>query len=96
MKYYYLQSQYNYTVQNLTDNTLYELKVNGAINSYLTKNIIEGDPSEPRTVYLHKDCELFNSLKNNHYLIENTKSLLLGLCGVFGLLFIVAVILFWQ
>lgn len=90
-----LQLQYNYIVQNLTDNTLYELKVNGATNSYLGKSIIEGESSEPRTVYLHKECDSYNTMKNNH-LIENTKSLLIGLCCVFGLLFVVAAVLFWQ
>lgn len=75
---------------------MYELKVNGATNSYLGTYLIEGETSEPRSVYLHKDCDTINGLKNNHYLIENTKSLLIGLCCVFGLLFIVAAVLFWQ
>lgn len=76
---------------------MYELKVNGATNSYLSPKLIHGQYSEPRSVYLHKDCDnTNNSLKNNHYFIENTKSLLIGLCCVFGLLFIIAVVLFWQ
>lgn len=75
---------------------MYELKVNGATNSYLSPKLIHGQYSEPRSVYLHKDCDNTNSLKNNHYFIENTKSLLIGLCCVFGLLFIIAVVLFWQ
>lgn len=85
-----------YIVQNLTVNTLYELKVNGATNSFLSTDLFEGQASETRTVYLHKDCDNMNSFSNNHSLIENTKSLLIGLCCVFGLLFIVAAILFWQ
>ncbi|KAL5237711.1 hypothetical protein ACI65C_005121 [Semiaphis heraclei] len=92
-----INSNHNqYIVQNLTDNTLYELKINGATNSFLGDNLIEGQPSEPRSVYLHKDCDNDNTSKNNHNLIENTKSLLIGLCCVLGLLFIVAVVLFWQ
>lgn len=75
---------------------MYEFKVNGATNSYLGTNLFHGQPSEPRSVYLHKDCDSISSMKNNHYLIENTKSLLIGLCCVFGLLFIVAAVLFWQ
>jgi len=75
---------------------MYELKINGATNSYLGTNLIEGQASEPRSVYLHKDCDNISTMKNNHYLIENTKSLLIGLCCVLGLLFIVAVVLFWQ
>ncbi|XP_050529744.1 tyrosine-protein phosphatase 99A-like isoform X3 [Daktulosphaira vitifoliae] len=84
----------NYVVQNLTENTKYELKINGATNSYLTKNLIEGQPSDARTVYLHRDCD-HNSWKNNPS-IENTKSILIGLCCVFGLLFIIATVLFWK
>lgn len=85
-----------FVVQNLTDNAMYELKVNGATHSYLSTKLIHGQFSEPRSVYLHKDCDNINSFKNHHYFIENTKSLLIGLCCVFGLLFIVAVVLFWQ
>lgn len=89
--------QYNeYTVNNLTDNTMYELRVFGATHSYLSTNLIEGQGSDSRSVYLHKDCDIIPSLKNNHSSIESTKSLLIGLCCVFGLLFIVAAILFWQ
>lgn len=92
-----INSNHNqYIVQNLTDNTMYELKINGATNSFLGNHLIEGEASEPRSVYLHKDCDNDNTSKNNHNLIENTKSLLIGLCCVLGLLFIVAVILFWQ
>lgn len=89
-------NHFQYVVQNLTGNTMYELKINGVTNSVLGNNAIEGKASEPRSVYLHKDCDNDSTLKNNHNLIENTKSLLIGLCCVLGLLFIVAVILFWQ
>ncbi|XP_060848489.1 tyrosine-protein phosphatase 99A-like isoform X2 [Rhopalosiphum padi] len=89
-------NHFQYVVQNLTGNTMYELKINGVTNSYLGKDVIEGKASEPRSVYLHKDCDNDSTLKNNHNLIENTKSLLIGLCCVLGLLFIVAVVLFWQ
>jgi len=75
---------------------MYELKINGATNSFLGNHLIEGEPSEPHSVYLHKDCDNDNTSKNNHNLIKNTKSLLIGLCCVLGLLFIVAVVLFWQ
>lgn len=74
---------------------MYELKVKGATNSFLGSNVIEGQYSEPRSVYLHKDCDI-TGLNNNHNLIANTKSLLIVLCCVFGLLFIVAALLLWQ
>lgn len=75
---------------------MYELTINGATNSFLGTNLFVGQASDVRSVYLHKDCDSISNLKNNNYLIENTKSLLIGLCCVFGLLFIVAGVLFWQ
>ncbi|XP_050425716.1 tyrosine-protein phosphatase 99A-like isoform X2 [Adelges cooleyi] len=85
----------SYVVQNLTEDNEYELTVMGATNSSLTKDVImKGQPSESRTVFLHRNCD-HNSWKNNAS-IENTKSILIGLCCVFVLLFVIAAILLWQ
>ncbi|XP_060857050.1 tyrosine-protein phosphatase 99A-like [Metopolophium dirhodum] len=62
-----INSNHNqYIVQNLTDNTMYELKIKGATKSFLGNHLIEGEASEPRSVYLHKDCDNDNTSKNNH------------------------------
>jgi len=75
---------------------VYELTINGVTNSFLGTQLFEGQASESRSVQLYKDCDSVDRFEINNYLIENTKSLLIGLCCVFGLLFIVAAVLFWQ
>lgn len=75
---------------------MYELTIYGVTNSFFGTKLFEGQASESRSVQLYKDCYSVDRFENNNYLIENTKSLLIGLCCVFGLLFIVAAVLFWQ
>lgn len=37
------------------------MKVNGTTNSFLGSDLLEGQASETRPVYLHKDCDNVNN-----------------------------------
>lgn len=76
----------------MTTGKIYYVQVKGVTKGHInTSALFEGQASEPRSIYLHKDC-----VNSNNSSSEFVQQLLIGLCCVFGLLIIVAAVLFWQ
>lgn len=76
----------------MTVGEIYYVEVQGVTKGHFnTSALYEGQASERRSIYLHKDCD---NISNDSS--EFVQKILTGLCCVFGILIIVAAVLFWQ